>query len=513
MKTKILDKSGRPYEIDPGAEIASPSLFGPRRVWNADSMADGLTPEVLAGILQAANSGSHHDYLTLAEEMEEREPHYGSVLGTRKRAVSGLEIQVEAAGEDAAAQRQADEIRALTEKPAFRGLVGDLLDALGKGYSVCEIIWDRGGAWTPVKYIWRDPRFFVFADDDDQTLRLADEADYVNGVELPPHKFIIHRPKLKAGIPARSGLARLAAASYMCKSFTLADWMSFCELFGLPIRVGRYGKNASPSDVDILAGALASLGSDAMAVIPDSMKIEFIDRAKSAGGDKLFQNLAEWLDRQTSKAVLGQTMTADAGSSRSQAEVHNEVRHDIKKADAGDVCDTLNRDLVKPYIDFNHGVQAACPKIKIIVPEPVNVKTLSEALDKLVPLGLKVSAREVRGKIGLKDPGEDDELLAPVSPAAPARNTRAALNARTPDDAPYAPAPDEDDPLEPGEWERLMAPVVDPVSALAHDCDDYDEFLRRLPDLLDDMDPEAVVERLAWETFMARAEGDANDEI
>ena len=35
-------------------------------------------------------------YLVLAEEMEEKDPHYASVLGVRKRAVSGITPIVEA---------------------------------------------------------------------------------------------------------------------------------------------------------------------------------------------------------------------------------------------------------------------------------------------------------------------------------------------------------------------------------------------------------------------------------
>ena len=67
--------------------------------------------------------------------------------------------------------------------------------------------------------------------------------------------------------------------------------------------------------------------------------------------------LAEWLDRQTSKAVLGQTMTTDDGSSQAQATVHNEVRHDILKSDARQLANTLNRDLIQPYVDLNFGPQ------------------------------------------------------------------------------------------------------------------------------------------------------------
>lgn len=37
------------------------------------------------------------------------------------------------------------------------------MDALGKGYAVAEIHWQRDKTrWTPARYDYRDPRFFQF---------------------------------------------------------------------------------------------------------------------------------------------------------------------------------------------------------------------------------------------------------------------------------------------------------------------------------------------------------------
>jgi len=81
-------------------------------------------------------------------------------------------------------------------------------------------------------------------------------------------------------------------------------------------------------------------------------------------GRYVFARLAEWIDRQISKAVLGQTMTADDGSSHAQAQVHDEVRQDIIDADAKQLATTINRDLIKPYIDLNYGVQEEYPRMR-----------------------------------------------------------------------------------------------------------------------------------------------------
>ena len=55
----------------------------------------GLTPARLVMILHLANQGDPEQFLGLAEEMEERDAHYFSVLGSRKRALSSIEPTVE----------------------------------------------------------------------------------------------------------------------------------------------------------------------------------------------------------------------------------------------------------------------------------------------------------------------------------------------------------------------------------------------------------------------------------
>lgn len=518
MDSMILDRRGQPFKRgDLTREIAAPSLTGVRSVWT-ESLAAGLTPSRLAALLQTAAQGQARDYLTLAEEMEERDPHYSAVLGVRKRAVSGLPVHVEAASEETGDVKLADAVRDLVRKPEFGYLVDDALDALGKGYAVCEIIWTRGAQWWPAAYKHRDPRFFEY----DQTLAhlgLLDDEAPGRALPLAPYKFVVHAPRLKSGVALRGGLARLVAFAWICKAYTLKDWIAFAEVFGMPLRLGRYGANATEDDVAVLRNAVANIGSDAAAVLPESMKIEFEQVASATGGHELFQRLAEWIDGQVSKAVLGQTMTTDAqaaGLGSNQANVHNEVRADILISDARQLSDTLNRDLVRPFIDLNWGAQKQYPRIELQVVEPEDLASLVTALEKLVPLGLKVGEATIRDKFGLPDPGDDEELLGPAGPTAgkpalnPAQNRlqRALNRAAAPADEIDALAEDGAD-----EWQEQLAPIIDPIERLAAGAADAEEFRARLPELLGAMDASELIARLAAHTFRARGLGDATDAI
>lgn len=429
-KSRIVDSNGEPFDLAVlEEEISAPSLTGIRQVFHG-SIASGLTPQRLASVLRNAAEGDAHDYLTLAEEMEERDMHYASVLGTRKLAITGLEVRVESWSDAADDKKRADAVREIVDAPEFGELLSHLVDALGKAYAVAEMVWDREGkTWTP-RFEDRDPRWFVFDRDTGRELRLLDAADTANGIALPPYKFIEHRPRIRSGLPIRGGLARLAAPAYMCKAWTWRDWMAFADIYGMPMRVGTYGPGAKKEDIEKLISAVANLGSDAAAVVPSSTQIKFEAASNVAGAGHFFEKLATFWDKQISKGVLGQTMTADDGSSNSQAQVHQLVREDILKADAKALTNTLRRQFVRAYCDLNFG-PGPCPKLTVIVPEPEDTKALVDAVVKLVPLGLRVEQSVMRDKLGIPDPAADAELLAAPSSATPPAPNQPAANATT----------------------------------------------------------------------------------
>lgn len=531
----LVDHLGRPLKTPAITKaqlqeaVARASLTGVRQAWNTSTIASGLTPERLASIMRASADGDAHDYLTLAEEMEERDWHYAAELGKRKLAVLGLDRALEPGDDSDQAKEIVEAVRTdIINDEAFEDLCAGAVDALGKGYSAVEIGWDTGRRWRPVSYEHRDPRWFRFDRETGQTLRMLDEADPVNGVALPPYRFAVHYPKLKQGLPIRGGLARLAAWAFLFKFYSIKDWAAFAETYGQPLRIGKYGPNATPADVDILYQAVAMIGTDCAAVIPEFMNIDFVQAASGAGkGADLYERWCDWLDRQVSKAVLGQSGTADAnsGSGYAQAVVLDGVREDLRDADARQLARTIRRDVIGPYVRFNYGPTAPIPLLKLQKPESEDLKALSDALAPLIDRGLTVKSSEIRSKFGLAAPEADDEVLTPVNaapPAAPAvaLNRRrfggcggpgcegTALNRQT------RPADEldrlRDDALE--GWTRDLDPLVEPFERLAAASTSYDDFLAGLADVAAQADPAQLARTLGAAFFKARALGDARDD-
>lgn len=538
----LVDVDGRPLRTAAPTltrEIAGPSMAGIRSIFSGHP-AQGLTPVRLAQILRAAETGNATSYLELAEEMEEKDLHYLSVLGTRKRAVSQLPINVEAASEDPNDEADAALIRDWLKRLTLQDELFHILDAVGKGYSCTEIVWRTGDLWLPEELIWQDPRFFEFDKVTGRKLLLRGD----DGVPVPlqPHKFIVHMAPAKSGLPIRGGLARAAAWSYLFKNYTIKDWMAFLEVYGLPLRVGKYQPGTTEDDIRKLEQAVAQIGSDAGAVIPQSMMIEFVNSGGGTASADMFDRKAQYCDDQVSKAVLGQTSSADAkasGIGSGQADLHGEVRHDIETADAVQLSATLTRDLGIPMVMFNRGKRKNYPLILVGRPDPVDVKQALEAMDKGVELGVPIAVSTYRKLTGIPEPKPEEELLnRPTSnspqgaqedaggavgagkgaPAllGPLKSPQGA-NRKAGEDVAAAVKPSpvrDDDPIALaadealGDWEKLIQGVTGPIEQLVQGASSLAEVKAGLIGALDQMDDDQMVEMLARAGFGARLQGD-----
>ncbi len=530
--------NGRPFVREAlTAEIAAPMMSGVRSIY-ANHPSKGLTPQRIASILLEAEQGSPVRYLELAEDMEEKDLHYLSVLGTRKRQVAQLPIEVEPADDSAEAKADAKIVEDWLERDTLSSEIEDIQDAIGKGYSVIEMMWAvSDGLLLPERLEWRDPRWFEFDRVDGRTLMLRGDA----GPEpLPAAKFITHTAQAKSGLPIRGGLARAAAWGWLFKNLALKDWASFLEMFGLPMRMGRYDNGTSEGDIRKLMNAVAQLGSDAAAVFPKSMEVEFIDGKSGTSPADLWQALCTYLDDQVSKAVLGQTSSSDAkagGLGSGQSTLHNDVRGDIEAADAKLLAATLNRDLVKPMIILNRGPRARYPRLKIGRPDEVDVKALTDAATALVPLGVQVSAEAMREAAGLPAAKAGEAVLMAPAQNSPQDALEAPGGGKPPKAAPTrflgplkspgeakrnegrATASQNERAVDPidvatdealDDWELLITPLLGPVEALVASSATLEQVRDGLSATIGQMDVEAVRELLARTGFGARLAGDAD---
>lgn len=213
------------------------------------------------------------------------------------------------------------------------------------------------------------------------------------------------------------GLLMPAAQYVIYKRGGFGDWAQFAELFGMPFRVGKY----NPYD-DVtrrkLDDALNTMGGAGYAVIPDGTSLEFFNNVQSGQSD-IFKNLIECSNSEMSKIFLGQTMTTDNGSSKSQGQVHKEVEEDINMNDMIKTEYLLNW-------KFKKSVQAisgltSLEKGSFRFPQTIAISLekrweMDIELSKIIPM----SEEYFYKTYGVAKPGDGEKIIVPVKETPPA---------------------------------------------------------------------------------------------
>lgn len=487
-------------------EIAYSVPYSNRSVWGDFSLLQNLNPQSLATILSDIKNGYiPKEYLEIASDIELKDTHYRSVLNTRKLAVTSLDIKIIPANSEDSDIEIAKAVERDIVKNSTAGiysLIFDMMDAIAKGFSVSEIIWkSENGIWSPKEYKYRYAGFFRY-EESGEKLKLIDP--YTQELsDLPENKFIIHQPKNHSGVQIMSGLAIPALFYFLLKYYDITSWAAFIDRFGYPLRLGKYSPKATEEDIQTLRRAVASIGSDFGAVIPESAILEIIESKTTQSTSDTYEKLANFVNKEISKLILGQTMTSEEGASYSQAQVHNAVREDIAKADIRQIMETVNAQLIVPYCKFNFGELEEYPRFELFKPDSDNVELIISAISNLADKGLKVKASEIRAKLGLSEPEEDDEIIGGrvESPQLPQDDFDNDFKDE-PNSQNQIPANDYDDFIE------IENEIAEVLERAFDKCESFADIKKAIENLSINWDSSKISEIMATAFFMARARGD-----
>ncbi len=555
MAKQILDQHGQPIDLsairEPQTEQADLNARTGmlRREFDAHP-GRALTPARLNGILQQAESGNLIAQLELADDMEERDGQIYAELSKRKTAVTTLQWDVEppdnaTPAEQAMADQVRDWIRSI---PAFEeDILLELMDAVLKGYKPVEMWWQPDQGTLQPKFAPRPQRWLCLGEDRN-SLRLRDGGNAF-GTPLQPYGWLLHVHKSRNGYLARGSLARVLAWPFLFKHYAVRDLAEFLEIYGLPMRLGKYPAGASDDEKRKLLQAVVSIGHNAGGVIPQSMAIDFQNAAQ--GNEAPFKTMWDGMDALQSKIILGQTLTSSEGKSGSQAlgNVHNEVRLDILKSDAKRVAATLTTQLIAPMVLFNlaGADPRRLPRFTLDVPEPEDLKLYADALPKLAGAGMRIGVKDMHRRLRIEEAEDGEDVLtgAPAPAAGPvSRHPRDTLRHPREGGDPGAQAatepldsrlrgndgrptsslaaivptpPDAIDALvaeAAADWQPLLDPLVTPLLAKLDDAVasglSLAEFRDRLASLVGQMSTAPLAEGLSRAAFAARLAGEAD---
>ena len=380
-----------------------------------------LTPQKLYQIMEAAELGYLLPQSDLFTDMEEKDGHIFAEMSKRKRVLLTLDWDVLPPRDASASERKlAAWVRdTLQDMTFFEDMLLDALDAVGHGFSALEITWSRIEAmWLPTALTRRPQRWFMTPWDDRDNIRLRGME--VMGTPLWPFGWVLHKHRAKSGYIARSGLHRILAWPYLFKNYGVRDLMELLEIYGLPLRVGKYPAGATADEKAALLRAVTGIGHNAAGIIPQEMLIEF-QEAASTSGHSPHLSLIDYMERTQSKVILGGTLTSQAdgkSSTHALGNVHNEVRHDLMVSDARQLEATLTRDLIYPIVALNKGVTdiRRLPRLTFETREPEDLKMYADSLPKLVAMGLPIPVGWAREKLSIPTPDGDEPILTIPQP-------------------------------------------------------------------------------------------------
>jgi len=289
--------------------------------------------------------------IRLYEEIE-RDAHAFSCLHKRKMAVISRPWEVTPASESTLDQRAAEVVRTQLGNIGFDHLCLNLLDAINKGFSVGEVLWESTGSEIVASEVRaRDQRRFWFGEN--YELRLKTQANMLPGEELPERKFIVHSLGAKDGNPYGIGLGSKLFWLVWFKRQGITFWLTLLDKFGSPTAVGKYPNGTQLPDQQKLLDALSAISQDSGVIVPEGMLIELLEATR--GGDAGYEKLIRYMDEQISYCVLGEAPSAkgSGGALASAAITRNEVRLELVQFDADMLSATLNNTLVKWITEYN----------------------------------------------------------------------------------------------------------------------------------------------------------------
>jgi hypothetical protein len=319
-----------------------------------------------------------------------------SCLQQRFRAVTSKEWEVVPGGEKRIDKQAADHLSEQLKNIAWDDCSEKMLWGVLYGFSAAEVIWERQDGKVCIADIKvRDRRRFHF--DIDQKLRLKTFNEPL-GEALPERKFW----HFSVGAdhddePYGRGLGHWLYWPTFFKRNGIRWWMRFLELFASPARKGTYPAGTSNEQKNVLWDALGNFGQDDRFMIPEGLVIEFLESARNGTVD--YKSLCDQMDGSIAKIILSQTMTTDNGSSRSQAEVHENVADSIIESDADLLCESFNNSVARWLTDWNYP-GAAYPQVCRKLEAAPDLGVLADTDTKLQGLGISLKPEAIAARYG-----------------------------------------------------------------------------------------------------------------
>lgn len=359
--------------------------------------------------------------------------HLRSVIDKRRRSVRAMPISFLKDG------KPIEEIENFLNTGAFRRMLSDLNDHQFYGHTLVQI--DFSGEKLTYKLI---PRKHVMPEFGLVTINQGDS----EGIEYrsdPECNYI-----LETGDERNLGLLMSAAQYVIWKRGCMGDWSELAELFGRPLRKGKYSPN-DDAGKNALLTMLSNLGGAPYIAYPEGTDVSVDASGSNLTGD-IYQSLKSACNDEISKLIVGSTLTTDAGTkgARALGEIHERGEQDVFNEDCMDIMSILNNDFIK-LLEL-HGFPVAGGEFFYQDTEELSRKVQLDMVKIIKDMGVPVDDEYIYETFDIPKPENYDELKTQAKAASDAQTAIAAI-----------PPADQIPPKDPSVQTGLKPVSTDPV--------------------------------------------------
>ena len=372
-------------------------------------------------------------------ETEEKDLCIGSALETRRILALAREARVQPADpENGQAMQYAEEANAFLESiPKFSWVLWELLDCVGYGYTVQEILWRIGSPSTSLgvgagisveKIIGRPQELFRFGKLYEPQIGPLHLANFPGGegVPVPLNKFLVATYQPRQGDQrGRPLLRRLFWSSWFVRN-VLRLHLKFLEK-GSGTTVVQYSSAAGDAEKTKALEAASAIANEIAVAVPEGFKIlpETLDKGRTRDAND-FTSLATSFREEMTRMILGQTGSTRSGeggySSEASSKVHLELLWEYVRHDLGNAEDVINEQLLTPWLAWTFGPQALDramrPYWRADKQPPKDRGAELDLLAKARNMGAEVPKQSVYELGGIRAPDEGEETLPPPALSA-----------------------------------------------------------------------------------------------
>lgn len=434
--TRIIHAAGSAYGAARDAFKAPKSgrVVTPHRSDMQDFFRSDLTITKLKSVYENVLNGEAREISSLYDRMLYRDAHIRAEANKRFAAVRRLAWEILPAtpledGDKDFNPELAARVASYCRRTLRRGISGfeQALDhvvlARGRGVMVFEVEHLKG---VPVAAHCVPFNCLRYDDMEPWRLRIASGTDW-KGVavdEFPAGQFIVHAPEHLGGNAFAGGLFFASLLWYCFKVWDQKFLMTALEIFGQPMRIGKYRTGATAQEIAAMKTMLTEMGATAAGVFEQGAVVEMVAAGIASSPAAWPQErVFDLFNKEITKLWIGGTLTTamdSAGGSQAAATIHKSGLDELRDEDINSLNFTITDQLLRPLVarEFGDDGLAHLATFRRIVEAQKDLNGMAELGDKAVNrLGAKVPKRWVTQELGIPQV-EGENLDEPLPGAA-----------------------------------------------------------------------------------------------